>query len=180
MQALRFTLCSKTGSYLIGNRKKKWNLEPKPTTLWTLSASTNRPTNRPDVRVPSWRVRKSTTPNRKDCARLWQHNMIFQYTNAELMLHFVALHCAFKAHSAPGPWTRGRGTTAAGCSSVLMRPASLLMRFLARHVQSFWWCGVGWSATAFQQMWNTGGCFSLLVWQDNDRLIAPAPHKSEN
>lgn len=181
MQARRFTLCSKTGSYLIGNRKTKWHLEPKSATLWTLSASTEKPLFTSwDVPVPSWRVRKSTTPNRKDSERLRQHNVIFKYTNAELMLHFFALHCVFKAHSAPGPWTHGWGTTAPGYSSVLMRPASLLLRFLARHLQSIWWCGVRWRTTAFQQMWNTGVCFSLLLWQDNDRLKAPAPYKSVN
>lgn len=55
MQALRFTLCSKTGSYLIGNRKTKWNLE-----LCEHSASTERPLFTSwDVQVPSWRDEKA-------------------------------------------------------------------------------------------------------------------------
>lgn len=118
--------------------------------------------------------------DRKDRA---QHKVkvIFKCAHAELMLHLFNALCVSKAHSAPGPWTQGHGTTGASSGSVLMRPVSLLMRFLARHLQSFWWWGVDGRTTACQQLRKTGVCFSLLLWQDNDRFkllgfnVSPLP-----
>lgn len=168
MQALRFTLCAKTGMHPIWNHKTKWNPEPKHVDTLCIPGETVMPF--PSSLSPSVTCQKATSEQpglhaapeaRRDQVHTW-----WAHT-----LHICDVHCVTKARSAPGPWIQG-WATAASCSLLPKRPVSLVMKLLARDLDSRMAVTSKSPGDKDKSLPTAveNRCLSLLFWQDNDHF----------